>query len=84
MKRFAEMGGYAGMLLIHSATLPPIIGHMLGASGSLPPISMILMVWAGLLLFLIRAIAQKDLLYTISNAIGFFFNSILLVMILMG
>jgi hypothetical protein len=38
-------------------------------------------VWTGLFLFLIRAIAQNDKLYIVSNAIGFFFNSILLALI---
>jgi hypothetical protein len=40
-----------------------------------------LLVWTGLFLFLIRAIGNNDKLYIVSNAVGFFFNSILLALI---
>ena len=69
-KRFAEVAGYLGMILIHSATLPPTIKVILGKATVLPPIEMVLLVWTGLFLFLIRAVANNDRLYTISNAIG--------------
>jgi hypothetical protein len=48
---------------------------------TLPPFEMVALVWTGLFLFLIRAIANNDKLYIISNAVGFFFNSILLALI---
>lgn len=44
---------------------------------------MVLMVWAGLLLFLWKAVVDKDLLYIVSNAIGFALNSALLAVILL-
>ena len=81
MKKISEFAGWLGMILIHSATLPVTLGIILGYSDTVPPASMILLVWTGLFLFLIRAIAQNDKLYIISNSIGFFFNSILLILI---
>jgi hypothetical protein len=81
IKKISELSGWIGMILIHSATLPVTLGIILGYTDTLPPASMILLVWSGLFLFLIRAIAQNDKLYIISNSIGFFFNSILLVLI---
>jgi hypothetical protein len=79
--KFSEFAGWLGMILIHSATLPVTLGIILGYSDTLPPLSMILLVWTGLFLFLIRAIANNDKLYIVSNAIGFFFNSVLLILI---
>ena len=81
VKNFSEACGWMGMLLIHSATLPPTIKVILGKATALPPVEMVLLVWCGLFLFLIRAIANNDRLYTVSNAVGFFFNSILLALI---
>ena len=81
IKKISELSGWIGMILIHSATLPVTLGIILGYTDTLPPASMILLVWSGLFLFLIRAIAQNDKLYIISNSIGFFFNSILLILI---
>jgi hypothetical protein len=80
-KKFAELMGWIGMVLIHGATLPVTLGVILGYTDSLPPMSMVLLVWSGLFLFLIRAVAQKDMLYIVSNAVGFFFQSILLALI---
>ena len=79
--KLAEACGYLGMILIHGATLPPTLKVILGYATTLPPIEMVLLVWSGLFLFLIRAVANSDKLYIISNAIGFFFNSILLALI---
>ena len=85
MKKAIEIGGYVGMALIHGATLPTIIQTLSNPeTATLPPLSMVLMVWAGLALFLVRAVAQRDLLYTLSNAVGFIFNTALLVLILKG
>lgn len=83
-KRIAEACGYVGMVLIHGATLPPTLKVILGYATALPPIEMVLLVWSGLFLFLIRAVAQSDKLYILSNAIGFFFNSVLLALIVFG
>lgn len=81
IKKFGAVSGWAGMVLIHSATLPTTLGVILGYSDRVPPVSMVILVWSGLMLFLFRAIVQKDTLYIVSNAVGFFFNSILLALI---
>jgi hypothetical protein len=78
---FAEAAGWLGMVLIHGATLPVTLKNILGMSATLPPIEMVLLVWSGLFLFLIRAISRNDKLYIYSNAIGFFFNTVLLALI---
>jgi uncharacterized protein with PQ loop repeat len=80
-KRIAEASGWLGMVLIHSATLPVTLSIILGKSTSMPPASMVLLVWSGLFLFLIRSVVQKDILYMVSNSVGFFFQSILLALI---
>jgi uncharacterized protein with PQ loop repeat len=79
--KLSELCGWFGMILIHSATLPVTIKNIIGVSATLPPIEMVLLVWTGLFLFLIRAIGNNDKLYIISNAVGFFFNTILLALI---
>lgn len=79
--RPAEMGGWIGMLLIHSATIPVTVSNILGWSDQLPPLSMILLVWSGLALFLWRAVDRNDILYIVSNAVGFVLNSVLLALI---
>ena len=83
MKTFAEICGWLGAGLIHFATIPTTLGVILGQNPSLPELSLVLLVWSGLMLYLVRAIAQRDWLYIVSNALGFFLNSILLIIILL-
>jgi hypothetical protein len=77
----SEKGGWIGMCLIHGATLPITIGNVLGWTKNLPPLSMVLMIWAGLVLYLWRAVATQDRLHIVSNSIGFIFQSVLLALI---
>lgn len=72
------------MVLIHGATIPTSLSVIMGWSSELPPLDMVLMIWAGLALFFLRAIARVDWLYLVSNAIGFILNSILLAIIVFG
>ena len=81
VKTISEIGGWIGMILIHGATVPTTMSVILGYSSELPPLSMVLLVWSGLFLFLLRAVVAKDTLYIVSTAIGFFFNTILLTLI---
>lgn len=76
-----EIAGWIGLVLIHGATLPVTLKAIFTGSADFPPLSMVLMIWAGLGLFLIRACAQRDLLYISSNAIGFALQTALLSLI---
>ena len=77
----SELAGWVGMVFIHSATVPATVGNIMGWSDNLPPVSMVFMVWVGLVLFLWRAFGRNDMLYIVSNAVGFALNSILLALI---
>jgi len=81
IKRLGDISGWIGMVLIQSATLPTIINRIFDPTVAMPPLSMVLLIWSGLFLFLIRAIIQKDMLYIISNSIGFLSQSVLLYLI---
>lgn len=80
-KQATELGGYLGICLIQGATLPSLIGHIMGWDGNLPPLSMVLMVWAGLFLFLVRSIVNRQMLYIVSEGVGIFLQSVLLAII---
>jgi hypothetical protein len=81
LNKLANLSGWVGMILIHGATLPTTLSVILGYSTVLPPLSMVLLIWSGLFLFLVSAIANKNMLYIVSNSIGFVFQSVLLSLI---
>ena len=77
-----EIAGWIGMALLQGATMPVMLQRFLNPeTATLPPLSMVLLVWAGLMMYLWRAIVQKDMLYIVSNSIGFALNSVLLALI---
>ena len=83
-KNWTEVAGYVGMFLVHMAYLPTTVMNVMGWSDKLPPLNMVLLIQIGLLLFLIRAVATKDRLYTISNGFGFVVQTILLTVIVLN
>ena len=76
-----ELCGYAAIILIQGATMPSLLQHIFTGSGQLPPLSMTCMVWSGLMLYLIRSIARRDIVGIVSNSIGFFMQSVMLAII---
>ncbi len=76
-----EASGWLGMILVQCATVPTAVGNILGWTDKLPPLSMVLLVWTGLAFYFVRAFAQRDTLYMVSNGVGFLLNTILLALI---
>ena len=78
VRQFGEICGWIGLILIHGSTVPVTYLAIQGEPTVLPPLSMVVLIWSGLLLFFIRSAIMKDKLYMLSNGIGFFFQSIML------
>ncbi len=76
--------GWLGVILLQGATLPSMLDRVFGSgeAATLPPLSMVLMVWTGLGLYLARAIRQNDVVYMVSNGIGLALNTVLMAMII--
>lgn len=81
--KFGEVCGWFGLILIHGSTLPSTYLAIKGEATVLPPLSMVILVWSGLLLFFIRSAITKDKLYMISNGVGFFLQSIMLALLVL-
>ena len=79
--RKADVAGWLGMACIHGATVPVSLRAIAGGATALPPLEMVLMIWAGLALFLLNAIANKNTLYIVSNGVGFALQTLLLTLI---
>jgi hypothetical protein len=79
--KLSDWAGWIGIAAIQGATMPSIIGNLTGHNQTMPPLSMVALVWLGLVLFGYRGIVRKDGVAIISNGIGFVLNTILLAMI---
>lgn len=80
-KIISNVAGWLGMVLIQSSTLPVTYNVLMGNSTHVPPFSMIFLVWSGIILYLIRAIIQKDIVHITSNTIGFVTQSALMALV---
>lgn len=67
----SETVGWLAVLFIHCATIPSILGLLFGISDRLPSIDVVLFLWTGLILLLIKALVNKDTLNIVTISVGF-------------
>jgi hypothetical protein len=78
----AETISWAGIVLIHAATIPTMISIMSGLSDKMPPVDLILFIWGGLSMLFVRAVILRDILHIVTIGVGFIIHSVLLALIL--
>ena len=78
----AETISWIGIVLIHAATVPTMISVMSGLSDKMPPVDLILFIWAGLSMLFVRAVILKDILHVVTIGAGFIIHATLLALIL--
>lgn len=67
----AETVGWLAVVFLHSATIPSIVGLLLGISDRLPSIDVVLFMWTALVLLFVKALIMKDMLNIITIGVGF-------------
>lgn len=67
----SETVGWFAVLLLHSATIPSVVGLMTGISDRLPSADVVMFLWAGLVLLFVKALISKDMLNIITIGVGF-------------
>jgi len=77
----AETMGWIAVVLMHLATIPTMIAVLTGLTEKMPPVDLVLFVWAGLFAFFIKATIQKDLLNIVTIGFGFFVQAAILALI---
>lgn len=77
----SETFGWLAVILLHSATIPSLLAVMSGLTDRMPPVDLVLLVWAGLTLFFIKAAVQKDMLTLVTVGLGFIAQTVLMALI---
>jgi hypothetical protein len=81
-KASAETIAWIGLVLILSSTIPTMLSIMSGLSDKMPPVDLILFIWAGLSMMFIRATIVKDMLHIVTIGAGFIIHASFLALIL--
>lgn len=80
--RLQETVGWIGMALVQCASFPTLYMLAAGHRVSLPDLSLVLLLMAGLALYFWRAVLQRDRVYMVSNALGLSVQSAMLSVII--
>ena len=78
----AETLGWIAVILVHLATIPTLIAILTGLTEKTPPVDLVLLAWAGLFLFFVKATISKDLLNIVTIGFGFFIQACLMALII--
>jgi len=77
----AETISWIGLILIHAATVPTVLSIMAGLNDKMPPLDLVLLVWAGLAMFFVRAAILKDMINLVTIGFGFVAHAVLLALL---
>lgn len=80
-KTSIESFGWIGVLCMHAVTIPTLLGIMSGVTDDVPPIDMVLILWAGLAMLYVKAIIQKDMVNIVLIGMGFIGQAILMALV---
>jgi hypothetical protein len=78
----SETLGWVAVILVHLATIPTLIAILTGLTEKTPPVDLVLLAWAGLFLFFVKATISKDVLNIVTIGFGFFIQACLMALII--
>lgn len=73
--------GWTGLIALHAVTIPSLFGLMTGLTDDTPPIDMIIILWAAMALFYVKAILERNFISLIIIGLGFIMQSILMALV---
>lgn len=73
--------GWTGLIALHAVTIPSLFGLMTGLTDNTPPIDMVVILWAAMALFYVKAILEKNVISLIIIGLGFIMQSILMALV---
>jgi len=77
----AETLGWLAVIVLHSATVPSLLAVMSGLTDRLPGVDLVLLVWTGLALMIVKAAVQKDMLNLVTIGFGFIIQAVMMALI---
>ena len=78
----AETMGWIAVVILHLASIPTMLAILTGLTDKMPPVDLVLFVWAGLFALFIKATIQKDLLNIVTIGFGFFIQAAIMALII--
>ena len=74
--------GWITIVLMHFATIPTLIAVLLAQSDKLPPVDLMIFVWAALTTLFFKSLIERNFLYLATICMGFLAQTVLMGLIL--
>ena len=73
--------GWTGLIALHAVTIQSLFGLMTGLTDNTPPIDMVIILWAAMALFYVKAILERNVISLVIIGLGFIMQSILMALV---
>jgi hypothetical protein len=74
--------GWISIVLLHFAAVPTLLSVLLAQNDKLPPVDLMLFVWAALITLFFKALIERNYLYVATNCVGFCAQTVIMSLIL--
>lgn len=74
--------GWISILLCHFAAIPTLIAVLVAKNNQLPPVDLMLFVWAALTAMFFKALIERNFLYIATICLGFLAQTVIMGLIL--
>jgi len=74
--------GWLSIILMHLATVPTLASVLLNKTDSLPPVDLVLFIWAALITLFFKSLIEKNFLYIATICVGFVAQTVAMSLIL--
>lgn len=81
-KLSAHTLGWLSIVLMHLTTVPTLVAVLMNKSDTLPPVDLVLFLWAALITFFFKSLIEKNYLYIATICIGFVAQTVIMSLIL--
>jgi hypothetical protein len=74
--------GWITIVLLHFASIPTLLAVLMAQSDRLPPVDLMVFVWAGLLTLFFKSLIERNFLYVATICLGFVAQTLIMGLIL--
>ena len=81
-KLSAHTLGWVSIVLMHLTTVPTLVSVLLNKSDLLPPVDLVMFIWAALITLFFKSLIEKNFLYIATICVGFVAQTVIMSLIL--
>lgn len=74
--------GWLTIILLHLSSIPTLVSVLMAQSDKLPPVDLMVFVWAALITLFFKALIEKNSLYIATICLGFAAQTVIMSLIL--